>query len=303
MPGGTHLVAQWLGAAAVVVLLAYDAEPRLRGWPLVLLGLLAAVQMSRELASALSHRQIHPSTPLMSFWAAICFLHMVYFARSRHYSAALELPNTILIALFLLVLVASLTTEARFSGWREGLRDLGLGLSLPGLFGLGLGAAAFLQAGAAHWPTALGSRLLAAFVAGCWLAEGAAAVADRLGLPVEGRPLRVPATWRGLAARVATLTLVGAIASSVLGAPNLEWAALAGALAGVATWLARRAVDWLAALCAVDRFHGRLPTQISFFQGAYDRLYEGGLLDYAAGLVLALPTITLVLAAFGQLPQ
>ena len=293
------LVGQWLVGLVVVGFLALDAVPVLHGAPLVLIGLMGVVQMGREIGAALARRGVHPSTPMMNFWGSIVFLHVVYFARSAQWSTAIEVANTVLIALFLLVLAAAVTTEAKFQGWRQGVRDLGLALLVPGLFGLAIGAGAVVQAGHEHRATPAGAHLVAVVVAAAWLASAAAALADRAKLAGVERPARIAPTGLGLVARVVTMALVMAVGCKLTASLPLATAALAGAVGGLAGWLGHHMVDRLAAICEVDRFHGRLPSYISALQGVYDRFFDGGLLDYAGGLLLVLPGVLLVCLALG----
>ncbi|MBI5833173.1 MAG: hypothetical protein HZB16_12830 [Armatimonadetes bacterium] len=293
------LVGQWLAGLLMVALLAVDAVPVLHGAPMVLIGLMGVVQMGREIGAALARRSVHPSTPMMNFWGSIVFLHTLYFARSAQWSTAIEVINTVLIALFLLVLAAAVTTEAKFHGWVQGVRDLSLALGLPGFFGLAVGAGAAIQAGHEHRATAAGSALIAVVVAAAWLANGAAAVADRMGVGEAERPARLPATMLGLVARVVTMAVamgIGCVATKSL-APATALAA--GAAGGVGGWLGHRLVDWAARWCEVDRFHGRLPSHVATVQGLYDRVFDGGLLDYAGSLLLALPAVLAVLLLMG----
>jgi hypothetical protein len=278
-----------LAALAIAGLLAVDAQPALRGLPLVLLMLAAVIQMGRELAVAAIRRGWHLSTPVMNFWSAIVVLHLIYFSRSASWSAALELTFTVLVALFTLVLVAALTTDYKAHGWLLGLRDVVVSLLVSTLLSLGLGCAAWLQAGSAHLATPDGSQRLAVLLLAVWAGAGLARLLETRGTD-DPRP---PATLPGLLARL----LVGAAVAAAALKVGPAAGAAAGLAAAAAAWVGHKALDALARWCQTPRFLCPLPHQFAALQPLYNRLFDSGVLDYGGGLVAAYPVAWLVLRA------
>jgi len=81
-----------------------------------------------------------------------------------------------------------------------------------------------------------------------------------------------------------------------LGVVRLVAAAVA---TGLGTWLGCEAVDSLAGRCRIQSFRWRLPSQVDFIQPLYNRLFDGGLTDYAAPLAFVMPLALLALRGLG----
>lgn len=273
-----------VGAAAVVALVAADAQPVLRGAPLVILTVSAAIQICRELAVGLAPRKIYVSTPVTNFVAAIVVTLVLYFARWAKWSVFLELLDVVLLSLFTLVFAAALTTDAKVHGWRQGLRDLGLSLLLPTVIGAAFGCAGLVQAGGAGAPSAAGSFRLALVVAAAWTGSGLAARLERGGSGTSVAALVQVAAAAGV-------TLAGGVGARLL-TPGPALAL--GVAVGLAAWVGRRAFGALQRWCGAERLWCDLPYHLRWLQPLYERLFRGGAVDYTGMLVPVLPVAWLV---------
>lgn len=262
--------------------MACDPLPVLHGCVLVGLVLLASVQLERELAVALALKQIHLSTTVMDLVGPIAALHVIYLARWARYSTALELLGVVLVSLFMLVLVAALTTDVKIHGWRQGLRDLALSLVLPTLAGAALGSAAIVQA----WHTGrpeTGAVRLALVLAAAWTGSG-----------VMGALATSPVAGALGCVGGALVVLLGGSLALHQGAPGP--AAALGVAVGLGTWAGRLALARLKAWSGLSRWRAPLLEHLRFFQPLCDSLYAGGAMDYVGPLLLALPAAAAVCA-------
>ena len=279
-----------LGAVLVVALVAADAVPALRGAPLLFCLLAAALQIDRELAAALTPKWGDLAAPVMNLVTALVVLHLAYF-RSPTGSTLLELVNTVLLAFFVLVIVSAIGAELKQSGLIRCVGHTLAMLLLPLLTGGGLGFCLLLQTRYGAQVTREGTWLVAGLLAASWLGLG-------VGRTVEGRPVGYGGvTPAGHLARFG----VGAAVALVVGFSGLGGhlppgavVALAAAI-GLGLVLGFELVRGVAALAEIDSFRYRLPHQIEAAQPVYDRLFVGGLVDYAGPLIPVWPLAWLAL--------
>jgi hypothetical protein len=229
----------------------------------------------------------------MNFGAAIVVVHVIYLTRSVVYSAALELVGTVLVALWALILVAAVTTDAKAHGPLAGARDLLLSLILPVIIGFAMSCAAILQAGADHQATDHGSLRLVVIVAAAWLGAALAALADR-GTAGKDAPARIPASFAGLCARFVVTPAVLVLGAAATHTLPMTVALVGGVAGGIGGWLVQQVLDALARWSETDSFRVALPNQFSLLEPLHARFFGAGVLDYGGSLLAVFP---LVLAA------
>ena len=278
----------FVAGLAILVLVAFDAHAGLHHVPLILLVALGAVQCDRELANAFAALSRYPSAPSMNFLTAIVVIPLAYFAQPVA-SSLLELLGTIAVAMYTLVVVAAVSTDFKVYGKRPAVGYLVLSIVIPLVIGGGLSCAFFVQSSFGGVPSPAGSLLVALVVGAAW---SGMAVASRV---VEGR---VPvALARGLLP-----VLVVVAGSYVLGLAaelgTVKLVALSLAV-GLGTWWGSIVVASLARRCRIESFRWRLPSQVEFMQPFYNRLFAGGLTDYAAPLAFVLPLALFALRGLG----
>lgn len=292
-------LAPWLAGIAVVVLVALDQ--RFSGVPLLLFTVIAAVQVGREIAVALAGRKMQPSTTVVAYTVTIVLVHVGYLRMAQGQTALLELLGTFVVALFALVLVATVAADAKLHGWPTALRDLGLAMLLGIVVSAGYSFALLLQALPRQAVTVAGSQLVAVVLAAAWLAQATARNVDKLGPAARaaGPDRRVRATLMGdLAGLVVAAVAVPAglaLVPTAQAIVPLVGGAVLGAVIGLAVAVAGHLLDGLARLVDVDSFRGPLPEQTAWLQRLYERLVQGGFPDYVGSLVVVLPAAYLAL--------
>lgn len=277
-----------LGALAVLALVVADRLPALRGAPVIFMVTAAAVQIDRELAGALARTRRYPSAPVMNFLTAIVVLHVAYF-RTPAGSTFLELVNTILLAMLVLVVVAAVSTDVKVHGYAGAFRDLLLSVGISALFGGGLSCALLVQARPAGEVTQPGTLLVALLLAAGWLGLAVGRVVEARGAPEPGyRRCNLAGKLARLLVPVVVMGPGYLLLGATAGAAGATGAGL-GLCVGLGLVLGYQLVRALALRCEVTSFRYNLPRQIEFLQPTYDRLFAGGLTDYVGPLVLVYP--------------
>lgn len=300
-----NALAVWLGGAALVGLVMVDRWPALHGAPLLILVIGAGIQIGREVCVALSQRNFETSTTVVGTLVGVVLLHVAYL-RSSDSSELLLLIGTIAVAMLALIVAAVVHADVKLHDWATALRDLLVMLLVTTVISVGCSAVLLLQY-APVWGQdgpELGTRVLAAVLATAWLAAGLGGLVSRRDprgrreAPPEASaerspdepapPGRTQPTVAGdLATVVAALALLPAagaplkFGATVLG-PHLV---VLGLLVGLGVVLGQRVLATLARACGVGTFRFPLPRQLHWLQPLYDRLYTGGLTDYAGSLV------------------
>lgn len=281
-----------VAGVVLLVLLALDAHPALHHAPLFALVLLAAVQIDRELAHAYASLGRYPSAPSMNFLTAIVVIHLAYFAQPVA-SSLLELMGTIAVAMYTLVLVAAVGTDLKVHGGRPAAGYFVLSVVIPLVIGGGLSAAFYVQSTLGGAPSEAGSRLVALLVGATWLGMAVARLLRRR----EGAGLAVVLVRVALPAAV---VVVGAFLLGLATDLGVVRVVAAGLATGCGTWLGCVAVDSFAGRCKIESFRWRLPSHVEFIQPLYNKLFAGGLTDYAAPLAFVMPLALLALRGLGQ---
>lgn len=271
-----------IAALVLAGLVAVDHRPELHGVPLIFFTMAAAVQVDRELAQVLARRRLYPPAPVMNFLSAILIAHVAYF-RTPAGSVFLELVNTVLVAMLLLVVVSAWAADVKMNGWMSCLTNSALGCLIPVVVAGGLSGALLLQVHPHGQIAPAGSLTVAILLLAAWAGLAVGRVADRA---IDGYPAL---TAGGIAARAlvpVVLAAGGLLVSGQAAAGPLRVLAPAVGL-GLGTLLGYALVRWVANAADVDHFKADLPPQVDFLQPFYNRWYRGGLTDYAAALAPA----------------
>ncbi len=267
-----------IAALVLAGLVAVDWRPELHGVPLLFFTMAAAVQVDRELAQVLARRRLYPPAPVMNFLSAILLAHVAYF-RTPTGSVFLELVNTVLVAMLLLVVVSAWAADIKMNGWMSCLANSALGCLIPAVVAGGLSAALLLQVHPHGRIGADGSVTVAILLLAAWAGLAVGRLADHA---VDGYPAL---TAGGLAARFVLPAVLGA--AGLLAAGHALRALAPAVGLGLGTLLGYALVRWVANAADVDHFKADLPPQVDFLQPFYNRWFRGGLTDYAAALAPA----------------
>lgn len=286
-----NLLAPLVAGLLLVLLVVVDWMPALHGAPLLFMVLTAAIQIDRELAAALARREVYPSAPVMNFLTAIVVLHIAYF-RSPAGSTFLELVNTVVVAMFTLVVVAAVSAEVKERGLGQTVRHGLLAWAIPLVAGGGLGAALLVQTIFEQRVTPQGSALAAILLAAAWVGLGFGRRADRAR---EGYPAPTAAGRLVRLLVPAVLVTIGLASSGLAAELPVARAVVVGLGLGLGCLLGYEGVRALAGHCQIDTFRAGLPHQVSSLQPVYNRLFSGGLTDYAAAMIPAWPIAWLLL--------